>query len=282
MRILGRIGQESAELGSATELPQESSLNSLYCALTFLDEIDFVEIVGELRGALTVVAGVKNQIEQAESKLLINSLGSISEIMPLRTMDPERQYFVSKNLPLKIESHNYMPSTIGMITKHCFSNGHGVWIHFGFRAQGDIDTSIKNRLHNASHTLAQSGFELMKRLCCLESTCNPLGLKSLEVVPNDMPDAQNNNSLKLDQDQLNLFSAFAKLTDLEMAIVTLMADGKSNPEIAAELFVSLSTIRNTSSAIYNKIGARNRQQAVGLLTLYNSIERELEGLVGLR
>ena len=59
-------------------------------------------------------------------------------------------------------------------------------------------------------------------------------------------------------------SNLEKLTQLERSILELMALGLTNREIAAELYQSDSTVRNLSSRIYNKIGARNRQEAIAI------------------
>lgn len=54
-------------------------------------------------------------------------------------------------------------------------------------------------------------------------------------------------------------------TDREWKIIELMAEGKSNREIASLLFVSEGTIRNYISIIYSKIGVNDRLKAVNLL-----------------
>jgi DNA-binding NarL/FixJ family response regulator len=48
------------------------------------------------------------------------------------------------------------------------------------------------------------------------------------------------------------------LTERELDVVRLIARGRTNTEIAQELFVSLSTVKTHLGNIYTKIGARNR------------------------
>jgi NarL family two-component system response regulator LiaR len=54
------------------------------------------------------------------------------------------------------------------------------------------------------------------------------------------------------------------LTDRELQVLTLLAEGLSNAEIARRLDVSLSTARHHVSAILTKLGVANRAEAVAL------------------
>ena len=54
--------------------------------------------------------------------------------------------------------------------------------------------------------------------------------------------------------------AAAQISDRELEIITLIADGRSNKEIAAELFLSEGTVRNYLSDILDKLNLRDRTQ----------------------
>jgi DNA-binding NarL/FixJ family response regulator len=56
--------------------------------------------------------------------------------------------------------------------------------------------------------------------------------------------------------------AFLELTEREEEILSLVAQGKTNQEIAKELFVSLKTVRNHVSNIFLKLQVADRAQAV--------------------
>lgn len=56
--------------------------------------------------------------------------------------------------------------------------------------------------------------------------------------------------------------AFPELTEREHEILALIAQGESNPEIAEQLHISLKTVRNHVSNIYNKMQVTDRVQAV--------------------
>ncbi|MBI4933736.1 MAG: response regulator transcription factor, partial [Actinobacteria bacterium] len=53
-----------------------------------------------------------------------------------------------------------------------------------------------------------------------------------------------------------------QLTDREMAVLRYLPTQMSLREIAAELFVSLNTVKTHSSAIYRKLAVTDRKAAV--------------------
>ena len=54
------------------------------------------------------------------------------------------------------------------------------------------------------------------------------------------------------------------ITPRELQILALIAEGLSNKEIAARVFVSENTVKTHSSRVFDKLGARRRTQAVQL------------------
>ncbi len=56
-------------------------------------------------------------------------------------------------------------------------------------------------------------------------------------------------------------SAFRKLSEQEMTILALIAEGKTNHEIGARIFLSEKTVRNYVSAMLSKLGLSSRAQA---------------------
>jgi DNA-binding CsgD family transcriptional regulator len=52
------------------------------------------------------------------------------------------------------------------------------------------------------------------------------------------------------------------ITPRELEVLQLIAEGLSNKEIAARVFVSENTIKTHSSRVFDKLGARRRTQAV--------------------
>ena len=53
-----------------------------------------------------------------------------------------------------------------------------------------------------------------------------------------------------------------QLTDREMEVLLLIAQGKSNQEIADELFIALKTVKTHVSNILSKLEVQDRTQAV--------------------
>ena len=56
--------------------------------------------------------------------------------------------------------------------------------------------------------------------------------------------------------------AFPELTDREIEVLDLIAQGLSNPEIAAHLYLSPKTVRNHVSSIFAKLQVADRAQAI--------------------
>ena len=68
--------------------------------------------------------------------------------------------------------------------------------------------------------------------------------------------------------------AFASLTDQEVRILALIADGKTNKEIASEIFLSEKTVRNYVSSILSKLSVKTRAEAA-VYAVKNNIEEHL-------
>ncbi|PHI19472.1 hypothetical protein CEQ90_12295 [Lewinellaceae bacterium SD302] len=74
--------------------------------------------------------------------------------------------------------------------------------------------------------------------------------------------------------QVTKADPFAELTPKESEILTLIAAGKSNKEIASELFVEVSTVKTHINKLYGKIGVGNRKEARAMVE--QSLVRSLE------
>lgn len=65
--------------------------------------------------------------------------------------------------------------------------------------------------------------------------------------------------------------AFAALTDQEVRILALIADGKTNKGIASNIFLSEKTVRNYVSSILSKLSVKTRAEAA-VYAVKNNIE----------
>jgi DNA-binding CsgD family transcriptional regulator len=59
-------------------------------------------------------------------------------------------------------------------------------------------------------------------------------------------------------------SGWAGLTPAERSVVRLAAEGLSNPDIGARLFMSRSTVKTHLSHVYAKLGITNRTELAAL------------------
>lgn len=90
-------------------------------------------------------------------------------------------------------------------------------------------------------------------------------------VPEDML----NDVKQLDNSEYKLFAVrLEQLTPHQFKVLQLMADGLLNKQIAFELQVSESTIKQHVSAVLNKLGFNNRTQAG---VMFKSVMRTVEG-----
>lgn len=64
-------------------------------------------------------------------------------------------------------------------------------------------------------------------------------------------------------------AAFAALTERELQVLALIAEGKTNKEIAEKAFLSEKTIRNYVSSILDKLNVSNRAEAAAYAVKHN-------------
>jgi NarL family two-component system response regulator LiaR len=64
----------------------------------------------------------------------------------------------------------------------------------------------------------------------------------------------------------------ASLSDREREVLTLLANGLSNADIAARLYLSEGTVRNYVSAVFVKLGVTDRTQAAVLALRYGVVK----------
>ena len=62
----------------------------------------------------------------------------------------------------------------------------------------------------------------------------------------------------------SLRERFPELTPREADVLERIADGRTNPEIAAELFLTVPTVKSYVNQLFQKLGVRTRAEAVAL------------------
>ena len=66
----------------------------------------------------------------------------------------------------------------------------------------------------------------------------------------------------LQESEAVVLTSTSILSERELEVLRLLADGQSTPEIAQAMFISPKTVKNHLASIYEKIDARDRTQAV--------------------
>ena len=80
--------------------------------------------------------------------------------------------------------------------------------------------------------------------------------KLLAAFPTSEPEQTNNK-----QTQSSEFDWIEPLSDRELEVLQLLAEGLKNSEISAKLFLSLNTVKVHNRNIFSKLGVKNRTQA---------------------
>jgi len=64
---------------------------------------------------------------------------------------------------------------------------------------------------------------------------------------------------------VSVHQRFPDLTPREVDVLERIADGRTNPEIAAELFLTVPTVKSYVNQLFQKLGVRSRAEAVALV-----------------
>ncbi|UXP31647.1 tetratricopeptide repeat protein [Reichenbachiella agarivorans] len=86
-------------------------------------------------------------------------------------------------------------------------------------------------------------------------------LEALQTRYIELLNGPNSFKLELDREELNK-RLFNPLTSREYEIMDLSLRGKTNQELADQLFISLSTVKFHLGNIYNKLGVSNKKEAM--------------------
>ncbi|MCL4140213.1 UNVERIFIED_CONTAM: hypothetical protein GTU68_031622 [Idotea baltica] len=63
------------------------------------------------------------------------------------------------------------------------------------------------------------------------------------------------------------------LTNREIEVLRIASKGRSNKEIAAELFLSVNTVRNHMQHVLNKLGAHSKLEAAAIAAQVGILRR---------
>lgn len=118
----------------------------------------------------------------------------------------------------------------------------------------DDDASIKSALDAgaAGYLTKDAGRdELVRAVRDAHSGRTPLDSRVAGRVIAGLPDAS-----------VNLAARFPDLTPREVDVLRHMADGRTNPQIASEMYVSVATVKSHVNQIFAKLGVTDRAAAI--------------------
>src|SRR5947208_1228566 len=95
----------------------------------------------------------------------------------------------------------------------------------------------------------------------LPEVAAPSRQPAVAPLPNGDEESRRLRVLVVD-DQEVVHWGFKMLPARERQVLEMIASGSTNREIAERLFLSPHTVKDHTSALYRKIGARNRAQAI--------------------
>ncbi len=132
-------------------------------------------------------------------------------------------------------------------------------IHAGLRA-GALGYSLKDI---TAEQLAMTIRTAANGQVLLQSTIASKAFSTFTSVPQASTASPSPNTrTPLSPDYINVAVQVEQLTDREREVLTLIAQGASNREVAERLYVTEGTVKNHMTNILSKLGVRDRTQAV--------------------
>ena len=136
-----------------------------------------------------------------------------------------------------------------------------------FEAQGNISSALKTLERTLTLAAPEGYFQLfvdeglpMARLL-QEAQSRGIETNYVQRLLSAFPAGQSGPTLP-SQPQTQGFDWIEPLSEREIEVLQLIADGLTNPEIAARLFLSLNTVKVHTRNIYGKLDVHSRTQAV--------------------
>lgn len=269
--IQARIGENFKVLGKLESQTRHSSFELIRQTIHATLNLNSIELISAFKGTVIGLAVSQDNPQQVDGFPLVGN----------EVDSPEKLKFVTSKIfgapcysvvgvnPLQVKDPIGSKNSLGLIFPHRFAYSHDVHLIMGFEKAIPLDSQKISFLFSIASIISASGFNLLQQICCLDPMCSNLGLSPLNHFSRSSISRPRKELLASSEERL--LTTFSSLEYIEQMILELMAEGKSNSEISKELFVSTSFVRNSSSTIYNKIGARNRQDAVVLWTKHQHL-----------
>lgn len=122
---------------------------------------------------------------------------------------------------------------------------------------------LLGRLADFARKQNQLGCQI--ELKCLEAVCHDMKgdyKKAMTALDEALALGMKKDAKKKAPSEKASNGIASLLTEREIGVVKLLAEHKSNEEIAGQLFFSVSAVKRYNTKIFNKLGAKNRREAI--------------------
>lgn len=295
------IAEDGSFFLSGDDLPEEARFYRLYLVQNSFSAVEFYH--SPIRNFMHILLHNHDKIELSNSDKnnIFNSITFINSEKNERLYSFENEYyqkkvlldnggtkakrdFLSQNLNKFIHEFTSTCSDplIGLFALYHIEDKETDFLrssNFYFDLQEILQNQYPNSLYaNLYNEQLNSLTDYRKVVCEIPELSNPwkdwiMALQSILILLLSFFLFRAYIKKRQPKDQPQLL---ASLSEKELAILEKLGLGKANKEIAAELFVELSTVKTHINSIYKKLGVNKRQDAVDIYNQHisNQIQKD--------
>lgn len=204
---------------------------------------------------------VDDQLLFLESlKIVIENMAPDMEVIGVAENGKEALKFIEKNLPDVILMDVRMPVMDGVAATKAIKEKYPQ-IHIVMLTTFDDDDYVKDALKNGAAGYMLKNIPPEMLISSIRAVASGAVLISPSIAGNLLDSIKEEDKVET-KTKSQAPSWLSQLNSKEKSIIKLLIQGKTNTEIAAEIFVGPQTVRNYISGIYSKLDVANRAEAI--------------------